>query len=174
MGRSSPCFQPQEEPHAHDIGQQRHTLTCTAHQAGVSLCAGHEWAWDRYETKATAKWFLHTAPLLCTEHQIRNMGSSKIPNSVFLYSRTSQLLKKPRLCSMSTQETTSKNKIWCRPGGVMFLGLFLFFKDVKLSTSTPTVTILLIYTAQFISFNHWNLCLMGMASHAHSHHYLKP
>lgn len=88
--------------------------------------------------------------LLCTEHQIRNMGSFQIPNSVFLYSRTSQLLKKPRFCSISTQETTSKNKIWCGPGGVLFLGLFLFFKDVKLSPSTHTLTILLIYAAQFI------------------------
>lgn len=65
--------------------------------------------------------------------------------TVFLSSRSSRLQKKSRLAvsSISTQETTSKNRIWCGLGGVFVLCLSLFLKGVKLLTSTPTLTRLL-------------------------------
>lgn len=53
--------------------------------------------------------------------------------TVFLASRSSRLQKKSRLAisSISTQETTSKNRIWCGLDGVFVLRFVLVFERCK-------------------------------------------
>lgn len=66
--------------------------------------------------------------------------------TVFLSSRSSRLQKKSRLAIRFNQHT-GNNKQEQNPvrawWGFLVLGFFVFLKDVKLLTSTPTLTILL-------------------------------
>lgn len=151
MGRSSPCFQPQEEPHTQTTSASRGTR------------------WSAQPTRPRCPSVLATnghgtvtrqKPLqndFFTQHLYSAQNIRYVTWAVPRYQTVFFVLQNftaPDFVPLAHRKQQARTKSGAGPGGVLFLGLFLFFKDVKLSTSTPTLTILLIYAAQFISFNH--------------------